>query len=222
MTRVCGALVLVAILASAIPAGAQTAASDMPAGPIVNSWYLGANGGTAVVEKFGGVAAAEGGLRFWKSLDAVGELVWIQNGVTRRQLDQVGTIVTALNTTQGGGASGSMKVPMTYGGIGARWVFESGTVRPYIIATVGGARVNRKSSFALGGADITGSLAQYRVTLGQDLAGEYNQVATSGGMGIVMGIGTFYVDVGVRMLSTSGAGQRTNVARLVLGGGYRF
>lgn len=222
MTRVCGALGLVAVLSVAVPVAAQTANSGVPAGPIVNSWYLGANTGTAVVEKFGGVAAVEGGLRFWKNLDAVGELVWMQNGVTRRQLDQVGTIVTALNATQGGGAGGTMKVPVKYGGLGARWVFESGTFRPYILVTVGGARVSHKSSFTLGGADVTGALAQYRVTLGKDLAGDYNQAAVSGGMGIVMGINTFYVDLGVRMLTTSGEGQRTNVSRLVLGGGYRF
>jgi hypothetical protein len=221
MKRVLGPLVMMAALATAVPAAAQSA-SDVPEGPIVNSWYLGANSGVAVVEKFGGVVGLEGGLRVWKNLDLVGELVWVQNAVTRKQLDQVGQLATALSQSQNASASGSIEVPVKFGGLGARWVFESGRVRPYVLATVGGARVNRNPSFSLNGADVTGSISQYGVTLGEDVIGKFNQVATSGGIGMVMGFGTFYLDGGVRMLRVSGNGANANIARIVIGGGYRF
>src|SRR5690349_20103634 len=99
MKRVWGPLVIMAALATAAPAAAQTAGA-VPEGPIDNSWYLGANSGVAVDEKFGGVVGLEGGLRVWKSLDLVGELVWVQNAVTRKQLDQVGQLATALSQSQ--------------------------------------------------------------------------------------------------------------------------
>jgi hypothetical protein len=220
MKRVWGSLVMTAALATAAPAAAQSTA--VPEGPIVNSWYLGANTGVAVVEKFGGVVGLEGGLRVWKNLDLVGELVWVQNAVTRKQIDQVGQLATALSQTQNATASGSIDVPVKFGGLGARWVFESGKVRPYVIVTVGGARVNRDPSFSLNGSDITSSIGQYGVTLGEDVIGRFNQFGTSGGIGMVMGFGTWYADGGVRMLRVSGHGASANIARVVLGGGYRF
>ena len=142
--------------------------------------------------------------------------------MTRRQLDQAGVIATALGQSQNASASGSIEVPVRYAGLGARWVFESGKVRPYVLVTIGGATVERKPSFTLGGSDVTGSIAQYGVTLGQDMIGEYNQLGTTGGLGMLMGFGTWYFDAGVRMLRVSGNGADANIARVVLGGGYRF
>ena len=72
------------------------------------------------------------------------------------------------------------------------------------------------------GADVTSTASQYGVTLGQDVIGKYNNMAAEGGFGVLMGVGTFYVDAGLRVLSISEPGQRANVARLVIGGGYRF
>lgn len=223
MRRVFGAIVMMVAAVSATPASAQTAAPAMPSGPIVNSWYVGVNGGSAVVEKFGGAFGAEGGLRVWRNLDLIGELAAAQNIVSRRQLDRVGTLAQAVQDSTGSSASGNLKVPMRYGGLGARWVFEqSGTFRPYVLFTAGGAHTERKPTLTLAGADITGSAAQYGLTLGQDVIGKYNEFATEGGIGIVVGVGTWYFDAGARLLSISGDDQRTNVARLVFGGGYRF
>lgn len=221
MKRALGTLVVMAALAAAVPASAQTAGA-VPEGPIVNSWYVGVNTGVAVVEKFGAVAGLEGGLRVWKNLDLVGELLMVGNAVTRKQLDQVGQIATAISQSQNANASGGIKVPVKFGGVGARWVFESGRVRPYVIVLVGGARVERKPSFSLNGSDITGSIAQYGVTLGDDVIGKFGQMGTSGGLGMVMGFGTWYFDGGVRMLRVSGSGATANIAQVVLGGGYRF
>jgi hypothetical protein len=195
----------------------------VPSGPLVNSWYLGVNTGTAVVEKFGGVVGVEGGMRFWRNLDLIGEIGWVQNSVSARQIDKIDTLARSVAASQGGTASGSLKAPATFSGLGGRWVLEgAGRFRPYFLVTLGGAKVNLKPSLTLNGADITSTASQYGVTLGQDVIGKANHFATEGGIGVVSGFGTsWYVDLGARLLSIN-ADQRVNVARLVLGGGYRF
>jgi hypothetical protein len=218
-------VLIVAAAFWASPAAAQSSpAAPVPAGPLINSWYLGANAGTAVVEKFGGVVGVEGGLRVWKHLDLVGEIVWIQDAVSRNQLDKMDTLAKSLAASQNGTATGTMKVPTTYAGIGGRWVLEDvGKFRPYFIVTVGDARTTLKPTLTLNGVDVTATAPQYGITLGEDVVGKYNNVATEGGLGVLMGVGTsFYVDVGARLMSISETDQRVNVARLVVGGGYRF
>jgi hypothetical protein len=218
MKRLFAATVMVTAILSARPSAAQGAGlGPVPAGPIINSWYLGVNTGTAVVERFGGVFAGEGGLRVWKSLDLVGELVWTQNAVSRRQLDRVETLARSI------GGSSDMRVPTFYGGLGARWVIEQGgRFRPYFLATIGGARMTQKPALRVNGTDVTGSAAQYGITLGQDVIGKYHHFGAEGGLGVVTGIDTWYFDVGARLLTVNSQNQRTNIARLVLGGGYRF
>jgi hypothetical protein len=224
MRRVC---ILVAMVAAALwagPAAAQApASSNVPSGPIVNSWYLGANAGGAAVQNVGATFGVEGGVRVWKNLDAVGELAWVQDASARRQIGKVATLATTVAAAQGGVASSSLKVPALYGGIGVRWVFElSGKLRPYVVATVGGAKTELQPTISLNGANVTNSLSQYGVTLGQDVIGKYNNLATEEGIGVVMGVGTYYFDGSLRVLSIAEAGQRANVVRLVVGGGYRF
>ena len=47
-------------------------------------------------------------------------------------------------------ATGDMKVPAIYGGVGVRWVFEnSGLVRPYAIVTFGAVETELKPTFRL-------------------------------------------------------------------------
>jgi hypothetical protein len=205
---------------SAAAQGASTPQASLE--PTVKSWYIGANTGAAVVENFGGVLAAEGGKRFWKNLDLVGEIVWVQDAVNKRQLDKVGTLAHSIADSQHGTASSDMRVPTLYGGLGGRWVLEqSGKFRPYFLVTIGAAKINLKPTIGLNGTDVTGSAATYGVTLGQDVIGKYNHFATEGGIGVLMSFGQWYADGGARLLSVS-ADQRTNIARIVVGGGYTF
>jgi hypothetical protein len=224
MRRWFEAVVVGGVMLAAGPVAAQTPAGAPASAPIVNMGYVGANIGTAVVENFSGVFALEGGVRVWKNLDVVGELVWMGDAVTRRQLDRAEQISTYLGTIQNAPATGSIKVPLFYGGVGARWVFESsGRFRPYIIATVGGAHTELKPAFTLAGTDVTSSITQYGITLGQDVIGKYNHAAATGGIGILVKFkDSWYVDGGARLTSVADEGQRVNVARLVIGGGYRF
>ena len=118
-----------------------------------------------------------------------------------------------------------MEVPATYWGLGGRWVFEQVNLkdlRPYALATFGSGYTNIKSTFTLGGADISGSLPQYGVTLGSDLAGKSYHFAVDAGGGVVWAVRSWYTDFGVRLVSIGGQDQQTNVIRLVVGGGYRF
>jgi hypothetical protein len=217
------AAVLAMMALWAIPAVAQTVpATSVPAGPLLNSWYIGASTGTAVVEKFGGVVSVEGGLHYRRNLDLIGEIGWVQNSVSASQIDKVATLARSI-ASQGGSASGSLKAPATFSGLGGRWVIESsGKFRPYFLVTLGGAKVNLKPKLTLDGTDVTGNAAQYGVTLGRDVIGKQSHFATEGGIGVLSAFGqSWYVDLGARLLSIN-ADQRVNVARLVLGGGYRF
>jgi len=210
-------------------AAAQTAApsqAQQASSPSMNLWYVGANTGIAAVERVGGVFGAEAGARVWKNLDIVAELAWMQDVVTRRTLNNASTIANYLQTTQGKTATSDVEVPAFYVGAGARWVFEKtslGGFKPYAIVTFGSTHTNIKSTFTLGGADVTNSLPQYGVTLGSDLAGTSNNFTVSPGLGVVRALkSSWYTDIGVRLVSIATQDQQTNVVRLVLGGGYKF
>jgi hypothetical protein len=221
MKQVLRAMCVLAVLAVAVPVWAQQPAATPS--PSVDSWYAGVNTGVGVVEKFGGVFGAEAGVRVWKNLDLVGELFWSGNVVTRRQLDNIELLAAHLQSTRGGSATGTLKVPAFYGGVGGRWVFEQDAMlRPYVILTLGGASTDLKPTLTLQGTDITDTASQYGLTLGSDVIGKSSSFATEFGLGVLWNRDAWYADAGARLLSIATEGQRTNVARLVLGGGYRF
>jgi hypothetical protein len=206
---------------------AQSAAAQTPAPAAApetaTQWYLGINTGTATVENFSGIFGLEGGRRLSPSLDAVGELVWTGNVVTNRQLGLMSTLAGEVGRLQGAEASGSMTVPAFYAGLGLRWTFDrTGRFQPYVIGTIGGTRTNLKPSITLDGADITGTAAQYGVTLGKDAIGTYNNFTASYGLGLLMERAPWYFDMGVRLATIHEQDQNANAARLVLGAGYRF
>ena len=209
---------LTAMAQTPTPSGAQSAA------PSVNLWYFGGNVGVAMVNKTSATAGIEAGIRVKRNLDLVAEFSWMQNVVTSDTLSKASTIASFLQSSQGQAATSDVKVPAFFYGVGARWVFEqvSERYRPYIIATVGAAHTDIKSTFTLGGTDVTGSLPQYGVTLGQDLTGTSTNFAISPGGGVVMGFGKLYADVGYRLTSISTIDKQTNVNRIVFGAGIRY
>jgi len=225
MKRVLETVIMGTMIAVAAPASAQTQqVATAAAAPIVNQGYIGVSTGGAGVEKFGGLFGLEAGARVWKNLDIVGELSWMSNVVTRTQLDRVEDIAAALGTSQNAPATGTMEVPAIYGGIGARWVFENtGMVRPYALVTFGAVKTELKPTFTLNGADVTSSMGNYGITLGQDVIGEYGHATVSAGGGILVKLGTsWYLDGGVRLTSFSDDDGRVNVTRVLVGGGFRF
>jgi hypothetical protein len=222
MQGVLRAVVVVTVLLWASPVIAQLTSGSTASEPIIDFGYVGLHTGGTIIETGGGVVGAEGGLRVWRHLDAIGGIVWASNVVTRRHLDDIEQLAAHLGQTQGVGASGDLRAPSLYGGLGARWVFEEARFKPYVMLTLGAARTTLKPELRLNGADVTGVANQYGITLGRDLIGRSNDFAAETGLGIVMGYGQWYVDAGARLLSISGNDQRTNVARLLVGGGYRF
>lgn len=221
MRRVYGAIVVMAALAVGAPAAAQQAGHG-PDEPIINLWYAGVSTGAAVAEKSSGFIGAEAGARLWRNLDGVASLSWTGNAATGRQIDNIDRLATALGA-DGASTSGSIKMPVTYIGAGARWVFEnSGRYRPYVLTTLGVARTNLKPSLSVNGVNVTGDAAAHGVTLGRDLAGKYSRFGVEAGIGFLMGFGSWYVDVGGRIQSISLEDHQVNVAKFALGGGYRF
>ena len=77
-------------------------------------------------------------------------------------------------------------------------------------------------TFTLNGTDVTSSIGNYGITLGTDVAGEFSSAAFNGGGGIVIPYGSWYLDFGVRFLTFTDNGERTNASRFVVGGGFRF
>ncbi len=209
-----------------VSAAAQTPApSSQSSSPTVNLWYVGANTGVAVVAKAGGIFGGEGGVRVWKNLDVVGEIVWMQNIVNSDTQSSANTIAGYLATTQGKPATADVNVSAFYSGAGVRWVFEGthfSRFTPYVIGTFGSTHTDTKSTFTLDGADISGSLPQYGVTLGSDLAGTKNCFTFDGGFGVLTTFDAWYVDLGARLVSVDTSGSHTNVGRFLVGGGYRF
>jgi opacity protein-like surface antigen len=225
MKVVCPAVAFTAVVMLAGSALAQTAAgpSGEMAGPTVNMWYGGVSTGVAAVDKAGALLSGELGIRTWKHLDLSLEGGWFQNVATQRRSDLAGTLSTFLQQTQGGTATSSVEVPSQYFSINARWVFENQRrLRPYVLGGFGAARVSVNSTFTLNGADVSGSLGQFGVTLGSDLTGHSSHPAFTGGGGVVMPFGKWYTDAGVRVTSIQTDSQSTNVVRLNIGVGVRY
>jgi hypothetical protein len=229
--RVLSLLVLICVFGIVSPAWAQTPAppsssanSPSTAAPMVNLWYIGGATGVGVVDSASAEGNVEVGMRIWKNLDLLIEGGYAGNLATRREADHAGTIAAILQAAQGSTVTSSVRVPSSYAAFGARWVFESTSrYRPYVLVSIGGASVNLKPKFVLNGADVTGSLTNFGITLGSDLTGSYRPSAVGGGVGLLMPLGRqWYFDGSIRLLSINTDLQRTNLSRISFGVGRRF
>ncbi len=169
---------------------------------------------------------AEAGARVWRSLDVMLEAGSFGDVVTEEQLALATPLTTYLEQTQGKTAASTVKMPAVYGGVGARWVFENvnigGWARPYVLFSVGPARVKREPTFTLAGSDVTSSLNQYGVTLGADMTATEHHAAVSFGLGVVIPYRMIYVEVGYRLTGIQMPDQAINVNQLKIGIGARF
>jgi opacity protein-like surface antigen len=116
------------------------------------------------------------------------------------------------------------KQPITYFDVGARYKFPvSGRVQPYAGLGIGGARVSRRVTFQVAGADITDQLAALGVSLGGDLSGSEGAFLFMLGGGAEIPLrARFFVDLSYRYgrVFISGSGINTN--RFQVGIGARF
>ena len=118
-----------------------------------------------------------------------------------------------------------VKQPVTFGAAGLKYVVPtSGSIRPYVLAGAGLASVKQDVTFAVGGSDITSSLAStYGVQLGSDLSGSFTKPM------IVAGAGAMWpawqrlvVDVQYRFGRILAEDEGINVSRAGIGVGFRF
>lgn len=212
---------MAAALLYAVPAAAQTAIAAVPAND--GRWFIGGFAGASAVQNAGGTAGGEFGLRLTHAIDVFGEGAWMQDAVTRRRLELAQSVASVLQASQGRAASGTIEAPAGYGGAAIRIALtHGGRIRPYVTAGAGMARITLKPSFILAGADVTANLPAYGVTLGRDLTGNLSKPAFTGGIGVRIPRGAWYIDGGFHVLSIQTDEQVTRVLRAGGGIGFNF
>jgi outer membrane protein with beta-barrel domain len=209
----------------------STGTSSQVPSPSVITWYAGAATGVAAADAVGGLFYVEAGMRTWRNVDVSGELGWYQNAAPSGRERVAAPLAAFLSQTQGQDVSVKVTMPTTYAMVNGRWVFEGqrrlgpvpfGRFRPYALVGLGAARVSVHSKFRMAGTDITGSLPQFGVTLGGDLAGHSSHPAVSGGAGVIAPYGKWYGDVGYRLTHIALDRGSANVNRLTVTVGRRF
>ena len=198
---------------------------SLPLPPVVNSWYAGLTTAVAVGNS-GGAVGGEIGVHFRQHLDVFVAGSWFNNVVTDYQQGLSAPLLVYLQATSGKAAAASVKRPAVNGAVGARWAFEGvrlpARFRPYAQVGIGGALVERKPTFTLGGSDVTGTLPLYGVVLGADLTRTEYRPAATAGFGVLKPMGAMYLDVAYRLTYINTTGSPTKVNGLHIGVGWLF
>ena len=214
-------LVSIVLLGFAGSAWAQgTAAKPQPATDDSRG-YVAVVGGGTYWQTGGALFGGEAGLRITDSLE-----VFVEGGrmtdVTNKSTKDAAVLINNYIGSLGRGAAGyEVKSPVNYGAVGARYLLGSGDWHPYVALSVGGANIERKTTFSLGGSDITGGLTAVNVQLGKDLAGKSNKGLITAGAGVRMPVGGLLLDLGARygrIFTDPG----TNLLRVSAAVAYRF
>lgn len=148
---------------------------------------------------------------------------WMSSVVSKGRLDSSQAISDYLAQTQGQPASATLKVPGGYVALNARYRLM--TKPRYVVYALGGGGLgitSPKTTFTLGGADVSGSLPQYGVTLGKDLSGTSTSGLLNVGAGVTMPHGKWVGDASYRFTPIFSPGGTTLVNRLDLSVGYKF
>lgn len=133
-------------------------------------------------------------------------------------------IAQYLTQTQAAAVSFSVKQPVFFFGVGARYSFpRDSAFEPYVIGGVGIGRVKRDVSFEVGGTDVTDSLDDYGVVLGSDLSGTKSKPMITVGGGVTYRWREPWIfDLGYRFGRIFTDDEGTTVNRLGLGLGFTF
>lgn len=223
MQRLLSTVLIVACLASARSAAAQSPAVSNATRPTDTSWFLGVTAGAGSVHKAAGLVGGQLGFRLSDRIEIFGEGLGLQNVVNTERLDLANRVGTYLQASQGGTVSSTIKAPAFYAGGGLHLMLTGvQRVRPFVAVGAGVARVTLQPAFTLGGADVTASLPQYGLTLGSDLTGSLTKPAFEGGIGVRIAQGRWGIDADVGVISIRTAGSATNVLRTTVGFGLGF
>ena len=109
-------------------------------------------------------------------------------------------------------------IPAEYDGLG----LSPHELSRHIAWDIGAARVTRKPTLTLGGADVTSTLLSYGVVLGEDMTGTEHRVAATAGFGVLRPIGKMYIDVAYRLTYIKTDGSPTKINGIRIGVGARF
>src|SRR5579862_8338902 len=102
---VLGAMVVGAMLITAVPAGAQTVAAPD------TIWFVGGTGGGSAVQNVGALYGVELGTRVTPRLDLFGDGYGVTDTATRRRIETAQNVATIIGISQGAAASATLKAP---------------------------------------------------------------------------------------------------------------
>jgi len=204
------------------PAPAQSPAPEHKS--IMDGITLSVGGGVTFTKKTGGLVDAEIVTKeYYKHTAFSLEGGWMSSVVNAHRIDSAGAIANYLAQTQGQPASATVKVPAGYGALNVRYtVMTKPRYRVYALVGGGIGATSPKTKFTLGGTDVSGSLGQYGVTLGKDLAGTSVGGLLNAGLGATMPHGKWVGDASYRLTPIFSAGETTVVNRLNFTIGYKF
>jgi hypothetical protein len=205
------------------PAAAQPKASEHAS--MLDDLTIGVAGGVTFTKKTGGFVGGEvvSGKEYWKNTTFSIEGGWMSSVVNAHRIDSAAAIASYLAQTQGQPASATVKVPAGYGAVNVRrTVMIKPRYKVYVLGGGGIGVTSPKTKFTLGGSDVSGSLGQYGVTLGKDLAGSSAGGLLNVGLGATMPHGKWVGDASYRLTPIFSAGETTVVNRLNFGVGYKF
>jgi hypothetical protein len=180
--------------------------------------------GVTFTKKTGGVVDGEIITKeYWKNIAFSIEGGWMSSVVSAHRLDSAAAIANYLAQSQGQPASSTVKVPAGYGAVNLRYtLMTKPRYHLYALAGTGFGVTSPKTKFTLGGTDVTGSIAQYGVTLGKDLSGSSTGGLLNFGLGVSYPHGKWVGDASYRLTPIFGGGATTVVNRLNFGVGYKF
>ena len=208
---------------------AQTSAAPQPAASgsmksLMDGVTVSLAGGATFTQKAGGFVGGEITTKeYYKNTSFSFEAGWMSNVVSKGRLDSAQAIADYLAQTQGQPASATLKVPGGYFALNARYrLMTKPRYLVYALAGGGLGITSPKTTFILGGADVSGSLGQYGVTLGKDLSGGTASGLLNVGVGATMPHGKWVGDASYRFTPIFSPGGATLVNRLDLSVGYKF
>lgn len=203
---------------------AGVAHAQSPAAPTRSRGYVEAVAQSA----FGNVTSQSFGAEFGVTLRQ-GVLVFAEAGHVRDAAPpgfgaSAQLIAGFLSQTQRGVAF-SVKQPITFGLVGARYGFATmhGRLEPYLHGGAGIARVEHNASFVVDGTNVTNNLSQFGVILGTDLSGSETKPMLSLGGGLAWPAWErLVIDFQYRYGRVFTSDEALNVNRAGIGLGVRF
>ena len=156
--------------------------------------------------------------------------VFVEGGKTRNVAgpalgDSAQAIAGYLNQTQSSTATFTAKQPVAFGAAGVKYLIQANIpkLEPYVLGGFGFARISQDVHFFVGGTDVTSSLDQFRVVLGNDLSGDSTKPLLTIGGGVAWPVWErIVVDFQYRYGRIFNSDESINMSRAGIGLGVRF